>query len=427
MGISLLTGVAFGLVPALRSSGDDLQQRLRVGGRGVAGNQNTRIRHGLVVAEVALAMMLVIGGGLMMRSFLALTNVDPGFKSDHLLAVNLSLSTARHGDKYREVYAQILDRVRSLPGVRAAGAAKDAPFRGSGEMIGFMLPGMVVPAGEDPPTAAMVNISDGYFNAIGARVLAGREFMPSDRADAPLVFVVNLAFAKRWFPGDNAIGKRVIVGNNSSAEIVGLVADIRQTELAAAPPPTVYLHEQQIGRVRMNLIVRTQGPPMQMVQAVRDAIRSVDRLQPITSIFTMEDALGDALARPRLLTVLLGAFGAVGLLLGALGLYGVLAYLVNQRQREIGVRLALGAQRRDLLGMVIQHGLALTAVGVAIGTLGALALGRFLKSVLFGVAPTDPLTFVVVVLCLLVVAWLASLLPARRAANVDVVVTLREE
>lgn len=424
---SILTGILFGLVPALRLSGRDLQQRLRLGGRGVVGGNHAAVRHGLVIAEVSLAMILVIGGGLMVRSFVALTNVDPGFRSDHLLAFNMTLSTQRHGGRYREVYAQILERVRAIPGVRAAGAAKDAPFRGPGEQLGFMLPGVAVPQGEDAPMAAMLNVSDGYFHAIGARMLAGREFTPADRANAPFVIVVNQAFARHWFRDENAVGKRLILGDQTTAEVVGVVNDIRQTEVAEAAVPTVYVHEQQNARVRMHLLVRTQGPPGRWIDAVREAIRSVDRLQPITAVYAMDDAVGDALARPRLLAVLLGAFGVIGLLLGALGLYGVLAYLVSQRRRELGVRLALGAQRRDVLVMVVRWGMTLTAAGVAIGTVGALAVGGALRGVLFGVSPTDPLTFVLVAVTLFVVASLASLLPARRAAAVDVVQTLRDD
>lgn len=427
VGLSFLTGLVFGVVPALRATGDDLQRRLHSGGRGTAGQAHARLRSGLVVGEVALAMVLVIGGGLMLRSFRILSDVDPGFRSDHLLAVNLTLSTERHGDAFRLVYEQILDQVRALPGVLAAGAAKDVPFRGGGEGIGFTLPGMTVPAGEDPPIAAMVNISDGYFHAIGARMLAGREFARSDRGDAPLVVVVNEAFANRWFPGQDAVGQHLVFGRALRVPIIGVVHDIRQTELATPAEPTVYLHQLQNGRTRMNLVVRTHGPPLQLAAAVRAAIHDVDPLQPVTAVFTMDDAISDALARPRLMTVLLGTFGAFGLLLGALGLYGVLAYLVGQRRREIGVRLALGAQRTQVLSMVVRHGLSLTARGVIIGSVAALALGRFLAAVLYGVAPSDPATFVFVAAILFVVAGVACLLPARRAARVDVTMALRDE
>jgi predicted permease len=426
VGISLLTGLLFGLVPALRASTGDLQSELRAGGRGLAGMTGNRLRNGLVIAEVALAMVLVIGGGLMTRSFLALLAVDPGFNPDRTIVLNFTLSTSRH-ENYRLVYQQMLDAVRRVPGVVAAGSMKDAPFRGTGERNGFQLPGMVISAGDDGPTADMMHVSDGIFRALGARMLAGREFAATDRAGAPLVVVINEAFAEKWFPGEPAVGKRVLLGGAASAEVIGVVNNIRQREMAEPAEPSMYVHVQQNGRVKMNLVVRTQGDPMASVGALREAVWSVDRSQPITSIFTFDDAMSDALARPRLLTVLLGVFGVLGLILGALGLYGVLAYLVSLRQREIGVRLALGARRTAVLLMVVRHGLTLAVAGVVLGWVGALGLGRFLEGVLYGVTPTDSATLAGVTMTLLAVAVVASWIPARRAASVDPVVTLREE
>lgn len=421
--LSIVTGIAFGLFPAWRAA-RDLQSPMR-GERGSTGSHRSTLRHALVVTEVALAMVLVIAGGLMARSFRALHDVDLGFRSDNVLVMNYTLSTERHGDNYQQIYARILERVRALPGVEAAGAVKDAPFRGAGERIGFRLPEMVVPSGEDGPTAAMLNVSDGFFKAIGAQLVAGREFVETDRADAPPVVVVNEAFARHWFPEGEAVGKRLISFLTTPIEIVGVVKDIRQTEVASDAVETVYLHVQQVGRVRMNLIVRTKGDPMAMAGAVRSAIHEIDPLQAITDTFTMDDVVGQALARPRLVTTLLGSFGIAGLILGALGLYGVLAYLVEQRRRDIGVRLALGAPRQRVLQQVVGQGMRLAAIGVVLGAAAAFAVSRVLSSVLFGVSPTDPLTYVVVSLVLLVVAWLASLIPARRAASVDVVRTLR--
>lgn len=423
--VSLGTGLLFGLVPALRASSSNLQSALRAGGRGMAGEGGNRLRHGLVVAEVALAMMLVVGGGLMTRSFVSLLNVDPGFQPDQLVVLNFTLSSSRHAD-YRQVYQQILENARAVPGVVAAGVMKDAPLRGTGERNGFTLPGMVIPAGEESPVASMLHISDGVFNAIGARMIDGREFTPDDQRDAPLVVVVNEAFVRKWFPGERAADKHLLLGDRR-AEIVGVVNDIRQRAMGTEAEPTFYIHVQQNGRVRMNLMVRTRGQPLAMTGALREAVWSSDRQQPITSVFTFDDAMNESLARPRLLTVLLGIFGGLGLLLGALGLYGVLAYLVNQRQRDIGVRLALGARPGDVLQMIVKRGLVLAVAGVAIGVVGSLALGRFLADVLYDVKPTDPLTLVAVTMVLLAVAAFASWIPARRAARVDPVVTLREE
>ncbi|MCC6771990.1 MAG: ABC transporter permease [Gemmatimonadaceae bacterium] len=426
LGLSLLTGLLFGSVPALRTSTVDLQRDLRAGGRGVAGAGASRLRHGLVVAEVALAMMLVVGGSVMTRSFLALLAVDPGFRPDQTLVFNYTLSSERHAD-YRQAYQQILERVRAIPGVVAAGAMKDAPLRGVGERVGFTLPGQVIPSGQEGPTAASVHVSDGIFRALGTPLLSGREFEPTDRADAPLVLLVNEAFARRWFPGEPARGKRLEFGRGATVEIIGVVGDIRQRTLSEPAEPTIYIHVPQNGRVRMNLIVRTLGDPLAMTGVVREAIRTVDPLQAITDVYTLEQSLHDAVARPRLLMGLMAAFGALGLSLGALGLYGVLAYLVNQRQREIGVRLALGADRRRVLRMVLRQGMLLAAGGVLLGIAGALAVGGLLRGVVYGVNPADPALLALVTVTLLAVAAAASWIPARRAASVDPVVTLRDE
>lgn len=423
--IAVATGVLFGLVPALRATRGDLQSSLRSGGRNVAGDGGSKLRHGLVVAEVALAMMLVVGGGLMTRSFLALLNTDPGFNPEKMLVLNFTLSSSRHAD-YRQVYQQILENVRDVPGVVAAGVMKDAPLTGNGERNGFGLPGKTVPPGSDGPSATTIHVSEGVFKAIGARLIEGREFTNDDHRNAPPVIVVNEAFARRWFPGEKVVGKHILFGD-TRIQIVGLVGDIRQRDMSLEADPTMYIHVQQNGRVRMNIMVRTESDPLSYVGVLREAIWSVDRLQPITSIYTFDDALSASLARPKLLTVLLGVFGVVGLLLGAIGLYGVLAFLVSLRQRDIGVRLALGAKPSEVMRMVVRRGLGLAALGTVIGTIGSLALSGLLRGVLYDVRPTDPATFAAVALVLIAVAALASWIPARRAARVDPALTLQAE
>ncbi|MBK8250535.1 MAG: ABC transporter permease [Gemmatimonadetes bacterium] len=423
-GLSVIAGLLFGAVPAVSASAwtaDALRSTRSATGL------RTRGRRVLVVAEVTLAMVLVVAGGLMVRSLRALTGVDLGFRPDHLLVVSYSLSTERHGDNYPLVYERILQQVRAVPGVVSAGAVKEAPFQGTGERVGFRLPGMVVPAGEDSPTAAMLNVSDGFFAVMGTRVEGGREFLPADRRDAPPVVVVNRAFARRWFPGRDAVGERLVFGANAGVEIVGVVQGIRQSEVAAEAEPTIYVHEMQQGRVGVNLVVRTHGSPLAIAAAVRRAIREVDPLQVIRTTFTMEEAVRDALARPRMLVVLLGAFGILGLLLGAVGLYGVLAYLVQQRRKDFGVRLALGASHQRVLHAVLAEGLRLAGMGVVLGTGLALAVGRWLSSVLYGVRAGDPLTLVVVALVLMTTAAVASVLPARRAASTNLLTALRAD
>jgi predicted permease len=432
LALSLVTGLMFGLVPAIHASGAALQGTIREAGRGVAGGAR-RLRSALVIAEVALAVVLVAGAGLMTRSFAQLTNVDPGFRPDHLLAVNFTISTARHGKNWQQYYRDVIDKARTVPGVISVGATKDAPFRGNGERDIFGPPGYVVKAGEDPPTARMMHVSDGYFRTIGARIVSGREFAPTDRADGPHFILVNESFAAHWFPGENPVGRSIqmaptqVNGTGEPAQIIGVVADIRQTAMDEPARETIYEDNMINGRVKVALVARTAGEPIAMAHKLREAIWSVDKEQPITSIETFDDVVSSSMARPRLLTVLLGSFGALGLILGALGIYGVLAYLVNERQREIGVRIALGAPARSVLWMFVGRGLALTAAGLAIGLGGALMLTRLMTGVLYGVKATDPATFAGVAALLLAVAALASWIPARRASRLDPVEALRSD
>jgi predicted permease len=426
--VSLLSGIAFGLLPAWRASSPALQQSLRAGSRGSTASAGG-LRSSLVVAEVALAMVLVVGAGLMTRSFVKLLQVDLGFSPEHRLALNYTISTSRHSTdvEMRETYRQIIERERQIPGVIAAGAIRDLPFRGDGEPMKFFIAGQAKPAADASPRATLMFASDGFFSAMGIPLIAGRDLSPQDRPGTPIAFVVNQAFAKQFFPGKNPVGQMLTLGDTTRFPIVGLVGDVRQHAVDESPAPRIYASVYQIFRVRTNLVVRTQGDPRIMFKRVTDAVHAVDPMQPITSTYTLDDAVGDAVAGPRLLTVLLGLFGATGLVLGALGLYGVLSYLVNQRTREIGVRLALGAQRGDVLRMVVNRGLALAGTGVVVGLVGALLLTRLMRGVLYGVTSTDPLTFAGVALVLLVVATIASVIPALRATRVDPLVALRAE
>jgi putative ABC transport system permease protein len=309
--------------------------------------------------------------------------------------------------------------------VVSAAAVKDPPFRGNGERNGFSIPDQPVPPGQDPPSAVSIHVSDGYFATIGARIVDGREFTPQDRPGAPLAIVVNEAFARRYFPGQRAVGQKILAGR-TPIEIVGVVNDIRQVAVAEPARPTMYLHNLQNGRIKTTIVARTQGDPLAMAAAIRDTVWSLDPAQPITAMFTFDDAVSRALARPRLLSILLASFGAIGLALGAIGLYGMLAFLVQQRRREIGVRLSLGARPSDVRSMFVRRGFVLTIAGLAIGLGAAALLSRYLVTVLYGVGPMDPATFGGVVLMLLLTAAAASWLPARRAARVDPVETLRD-
>jgi predicted permease len=426
-GLSLLTGLLFGIVPALRTTSKNLQGTLREGGRGLAGTEGRHLRNGLVVLEVALALMLVTAAGLMTRSFIQLLNVDPGFQAERLLAVNFTISTTRNpSPRHAQMYAQLVENVRQIPGVVSAGAVKDAPFQGEGERWQFRTPQMVLSPGQDEPAATIMHVSDGYFHTIGARILDGREFEPTDRRDGPMVIVVNEALARQYFSGQQAAGQTLTL-DGDAVPIVGVVGDIRQSAMEEPGVPTIYVNNVQNTRVKVTLVTRTQGDPLAMVAPVRDAVRALDPDQTITSIFTYDDIVSEAVAQPRLLTVLLVSFGALGLILGALGIYGVLAFTVSQKHREIGMRIALGAHPHRVQRMFVGRGLAVAGLGIAIGLVAALALGRYLSSVLFGIEPTDPLTYVFVTGVLLTVAFLASWLPARRAASVDPITALRSD
>jgi predicted permease len=424
LGLSLLTGIVFGLVPALRLSSTRLQSTLRSGGRGLAGSgDGQRLRDGLVIAEVALAVVLAVGAGLMTRSFVTLLRVDPGFRPEHLVGVTFSIDSDRHQPRPAEYGQQVIEAVRALPGVVSAAAVKDAPLRGTGENAKLPLPG----GRSDSAAVAIVHVSDGYFKTLGTPIVDGREYTPQDDSASTFGLVVNQAFARKYFPGERLAGRSIQFGKGPAVPIFGVVGDVRQQAMDKPAEPTVYMNYRKNNRSRHTLVVRTQGEPLAMVRRIEETIWALDKDQTIGAVFTFDDAMRDSVARPRLLLVLLGAFGALGLGLGALGIYGVLAYLVSQRPREIGVRLALGAKPSDVSSMIVRRGLALTGAGLAIGVVGALALGRVIAGVLYGIAPTDPMTYVVAVATLLGVAALGSWLPARRAAGVDPAVTLRSD
>ncbi len=422
LALSLAAGVAFGIVPALRLASGALQQTLRAGGRTMAGGDGQRLRDGLVVAEVALAVVLAVGAGLMARSFAALVRVETGYRPDHVVALTLSLSDERHGDAYTEVGHRLLEAIRALPGVVSAGAAKDAPLRGAGEARKLPLPNDPT----DSASAAVLHVSDQYFRTLGTTVVAGREFTAQDDSTGPVAILVNEAFVRRFYPGERLAGRSIPFGAGT-VRVLGVVGDIRQSSMDRPAEPMVYVNYRQGGRSRHTVLVRTRGEPLAMVRAIERTVWSIDKDQTIGAVYTLNDAVRDAVARPRLLLVLLGTFGALGLGLGALGIYGVLAYLVSQRPREIGVRLALGATRGAVSGMIVRRGLALTGVGLALGVVGALALGRLTAGVLYGITPTDPYAYLVAVATLGAAALLGSWLPARRAAAVDPAITLRAE
>jgi putative ABC transport system permease protein len=426
--VSLLASVLFGLLPALTTSRSDLQSSLRGGIRGaisVAGSR--RMRGGLVVAEFALAVILLCGAGLLIRSFLRVQAVDPGFRPDHVLTLRIALHSFREGDQIINYYQQVLERVGSLPGVQAVGLTEDMLQRRNPDLDITVEGRLSAPAIE----LSDDTISSGFFHAMGVRLLRGRFFTDQDRLGSLRVAIINETMARHFWPGEDPIGKRFKTGGVGSGNpwltIVGTIADIRRQGPERQPIALYFRPFLQRPWVNMDLVVRTASEPLALAAAVRSEIRAVDKTVPVYDVSTLERWLAELGSQRRYQTLLLGIFAALALGLAAIGVYGLLHYSVSQRTQEIGIRMALGARAADVLCMVIGEGLMLAALGVAVGLLGALWVTEGLSSLLFGVTPTDPATFGVVALLLVAVAAVASLIPARRAIKVDPMVALRYE
>jgi putative ABC transport system permease protein len=425
LGIAMVSGLLFSAVPAIQTPHVE-------GGRGTtAGAGRQRLRQVLVTGQLAIAMVLVSGAGLMVRSFQRLMAVDPGFQSDHALAVRFAIPSYRYNDTTEpRFYATVLDRVRAVPGVVAVGSTKVLPLDGGEEMWSFAVVGQPPPAGRAPQMAPTFHVSPDYFRTMSIPVVAGREFTSRDSAGAPDVLVINESFARAYVPGAlDAVPGRVLTFGDTShhARIVGVVRDIHQDALDAAPRPALYVAAPQNMRSTVTLVVRTRGDPAAMAAAVRRAIWSVDKDQAIAAVTTLDRVRARAVARPRLLSILLAMFGTLGLALGALGLYGVVAYMVRQRQMEIGIRVALGADGRRVLALVMRRGVTVTLIGLGVGLVTALAAARGMRAVLFQVTPADPTTYAVVAVLLALVALAATYIPARAALRVDPMHVLRPE
>jgi putative ABC transport system permease protein len=433
--VSLLTGLLFGLAPATQASNFDLNETLKEGGRdSSSGGRGKRLRGLLVVAEVAVSLVLLIGAGLLINSFLRLRSVDPGFRTDHLLTMRVVLPQQKYPDQARRsaFYDELIRRVEAVPGVKSAAVTNWIPLVNQGDSVGVSVEGRPDPGPNRPIVATRV-VSPHYFQAMGIKLLSGRDFDErTDRADTPAVVVIDETMAKRLWPGEDPLGRRVTPGSPDSpddwCQVVGVVKDVRQFELTAEPKPQMYmLYAQADFFAPRHLVVNTSVEPMSLAATVRKTVWDVDRDQPVSNVSTMEEVLSGSIARQRFSTLLLGVFAGVALVLAAVGLYGVMSYSVAQRTREIGLRMALGAQRGDVLRMVVGQGLKLVLVGVAIGLAAAFALTRVMSSLLFGVSATDPATLAAISLLLISVAALASYIPARRATRVDPLIALRYE
>jgi len=436
--IALLAGVLFGLAPALQTAKMDVRPALSDASRGSTGGASRhRVRDLLVVTEVALALILLIGAGLLIRSFARLQDVQPGFDASHLLVVDVPVSPNGYAQAPRRMsmFDQLIERSKTLPGVSAAGAALILPVTGSGSVIHFNIQGRPPKTPHDYILIGYRPASPGYLETLRVPLLAGRMLNESDTERGPYVAVVNQSMAKQYFPGESPLGKRIQVGATPTneipwAEIVGVVGDMKQS-LASEASAEMYIPFRQADSLipifAMSMVLRTTNEPHAEVSALRNAVHEIDADQPLVNFRTMQENIATSVSDPRFRTMLLGIFAASALLLAVIGLYGLMAYSVEQRTSEIGIRLALGAQRNDVLKLIVVQGLKLVLVGVAIGLGGALALSQLLTRFLYGVVPSDPATFAIVASILTLVAMVACWIPARRAMRVDPIVALRYE
>ena len=432
--ISLLTGIAFGVIPALGMSKDLTIKSLKDGGRGAtAGLARTRLRKALVVSEVAFALVLVIGASLLIKSFWRLQQVDPGFDPERLLTVQLQLPAARY-ERWQQVtafYGELRQKLSSTPGARSVAIAFEHPLS-EGWTSSFGISGRQPPAQGHEPEARVRPVSPGYFRTVGVSLLKGRDITDRDVAGAPGVVIINDAFARRHFAGEDPIGKRIERGAwwpdmPSSFEIVGVVADERFLGLQTAADAATYFPHAQFPMSDMYLLIRTRADAAAFTAMLRRQVWALDRDLPIENIRTMESILGESVAEPRFNTSLLGLFAGVALLLAAIGIYGVISFVAAQRTNEIGIRMALGAQRWSVVRLVVGQGMLLALVGVALGLLAAFWLTRILSTLLYDVSTTDPAIFGGGALLLSAVALVAAYLPARQASRVDPVTALRYE
>jgi len=434
--VSLATGVVFGIVPALRASGASLGDALKEGGRSGERAMLGRAGRVLVVSEVALSLVLLVGAGLLVHSFARVQHVEPGFDPRGMLTLRLSLPESRYttfeqGDRF---FDALFAALRARPDVDSVAAANALPFSGNNGSRTFHIEGQEPKRPEDQPEEQLRIVTDGYFQTMKVPLVKGREFTDRDRLGAPRVAVVNESLARKHFPDGRVIGRRVAFSRNEPQwyEIVGIVGNIKHRGLDASDRPEMYVPYRQPlfsnWTVRpMQVVVRTAGDPLAAAATVRREIARLDPDQPISDVRTMDERIGRSLESRRFNMILLAAFAALALALAAIGIYGILAYAVTERTHEIGVRLALGAQRRDVLSMIVAQGMAMTGAGAAIGVVAALAVTRLMSSLLFGISAADPMTFAAIPLLLGVVAFVACYVPARRATRVDPLVALRTE
>jgi putative ABC transport system permease protein len=432
-GVTLLAGLLAGFLPSFLASRAEVASALPEGGRtSSAGRKSLTARSAFVVAEISLALVLLASSSLLIQSFFRLTEVNPGFHTARLLTFQIALPDSKYLQEQARAafFSQLLGKIRTLPGAISASADVTPPFSGVGAATDFAIVGEApLPAGEAHGTAVRV-IEPDYFRAMDIPLLRGRTFEAREFADASNVVIVNKTFAEKYFPGGNPLGQKVIIDmkdKNLPDEIIGVVGDVRETNLSTAPYPLAYWPYPELPYSVMTVLVRTATPPLSLVPAIRDVLHQMDKDQPMAKISSMDQLVANSVARSRFTMLLLSAFAGLALVLACIGIYGVMAYSVAQRTHEIGIRLALGAQRDDVLRLVLKRGARLALVGVGIGLAVALLLTRLMSALLYGIGASDPLTFAADAMLLTFVALLACYIPARRAMRVDPIVALRYE
>ncbi|HEY4879050.1 MAG TPA: ABC transporter permease [Candidatus Acidoferrales bacterium] len=436
--VSVITGLIFGIVPALRTTKLDLRETLNEGSRGsTSGLGQHRLRGVLVATEIAFAMMLLIGSGLLLRSFSRLQEVSPGFRPDHLLVADLPLSQNAYAkpEQRFQFFDRVIDRASALPGVRSVGAASFLPVSGGGGLINFNIEGRPPKTPHDYLAAGYRTITPQYMETLSVPLLQGRNIATGDTEKAPAVVVINGTMAHTYFPGENPLGKRMQIGATPDKdvpymEIVGVVGDVHQG-LDSDPKAEMYLPYKQADALlpvfQLSIVLRTAGEPHAQAAALRSALGEIDPNQPLVKIRTMDENMAASVTEPRFRTWLIGIFAGLALVLAAVGIYGVMSYSVTQRTNEIGIRVTLGAQANDVFRIVVGEGMRLALLGVAVGVVAALISTRVLRTFLYGISAVDPVTFVATALLLTMVAVAASYFPARRATRVDPMVALRHE
>lgn len=433
LGLALLVGALVSLLPGFLAGRTGTQDLLKENSRGSDSRRGRGIRSALVIAEIAVSAMLLVGAILLLRSLIQLQSQLPGFATEHVITCRLNPPAVSYGDKpaLARLYQEVLGRIAHLPGIEAAGAVSPLPFSGEGWQAGITVEGVPEPTPGDNPMVDAASISPDYFRAMQIPLLRGRGYSERDSAAAPLTVIVNQAFVQRFWPAANPLGRRIHMGPASAPEpwrtVVGVVGNVKHVGLQSPPTAEVFFPLPQQPQRAAALVVRTAGDPARIVPALRGAVSAVDSTLPIYGVATTAQLVDNALSQPRFSTFLLGLLALIALILAAVGVYGVMAYAVARQTKELGIRIALGAQPSDILRLVLGHGLRIAALGLALGMAAAFALTRYLATLLFDVRPGDPLTFILAASALAIVAFLACYLPTRRAVRVDPIAALRCE